>query len=50
MDIKKLTGDISVVGQIQLEDIANIALFLASDESRMVNGAVIPAEGGMSVY
>jgi NAD(P)-dependent dehydrogenase (short-subunit alcohol dehydrogenase family) len=31
-------------------DIANIALFLASDESRMINGAVIPAEGGMSVY
>jgi len=32
------------------EDIANIALFLASDESRMVNGAVIPAEGGASSY
>ena len=32
------------------EDIANVALFLASDESRMVNGAVIPAEGGASAY
>ena len=32
------------------EDIANIALFLAADESRMVNGAVIPAEGGISAY
>jgi len=32
------------------EDIADIALFLASDESRMVNGAVIPAEGGASLY
>ena len=32
------------------EDIANIALFLASDESRMVTGAVIPAEGGISAY
>ena len=32
------------------EDIANVALFLASDESRMVNGAAIPAEGGMSAY
>jgi len=32
------------------EDIANIALFLASDDSRMINGAIIPAEGGMSVY
>jgi len=31
-------------------DIANVALFLASDESRMVNGAVIPAEGGASAY
>lgn len=32
------------------EDIANVALFLASDEARMVNGAVIPAEGGLSKY
>ncbi|MSP43732.1 MAG: SDR family oxidoreductase [Alphaproteobacteria bacterium] len=32
------------------EDIARIALFLASDESRMVNGAVVPADGGMSAY
>ena len=31
-------------------DIANIALFLASDESRMINGATIAADGGMSVY
>ena len=31
-------------------DIANIALFFASDESRMINGATIPAEGGISVY
>jgi NAD(P)-dependent dehydrogenase (short-subunit alcohol dehydrogenase family) len=31
-------------------DIARIALFLASDESRMINGAVIPAEGGLSAY
>lgn len=32
------------------EDIANVALFLASDESRMVNAAIIPAEGGISAY
>jgi NAD(P)-dependent dehydrogenase (short-subunit alcohol dehydrogenase family) len=32
------------------EDLAAIVLFLASDESRMINGAVIPAEGGLSAY
>jgi NAD(P)-dependent dehydrogenase (short-subunit alcohol dehydrogenase family) len=32
------------------EDIANVALFLASDESRMITGAAIPAEGGRSAY
>jgi NAD(P)-dependent dehydrogenase (short-subunit alcohol dehydrogenase family) len=32
------------------EDIANIALFLASEESRMITGAAIPAEGGRSAY
>jgi NAD(P)-dependent dehydrogenase (short-subunit alcohol dehydrogenase family) len=32
------------------QDIANIALFLASDESRMITGAGIPADGGRSAY
>jgi NAD(P)-dependent dehydrogenase (short-subunit alcohol dehydrogenase family) len=32
------------------EDIANIALFLASDEARMITGATIPADGGLSAY
>jgi len=31
-------------------DMANIALFLASDESRMITGAAIPADGGRSAY
>jgi len=31
-------------------DIANVALFLASEESRMITGAVIPADGGRSAY
>lgn len=31
-------------------EIANVALFLASDEARMITAAVVPAEGGMSVY
>jgi NAD(P)-dependent dehydrogenase (short-subunit alcohol dehydrogenase family) len=34
----------------QPEDIAAIALFLASDESRMITGATIPADGGRSAY
>ena len=34
----------------QPEDVANIALFLASDESRMITGAAIPADGGRSAY
>jgi len=32
------------------QDIANIALFLASEESRMITGAAIPADGGRSAY
>ena len=32
------------------QDIARIALFLASDESRMITGAIIPADGGLSAY
>ena len=28
------------------EDIAALALFLASDEARHINGAIIPADGG----
>ena len=32
------------------EDVANIALFLASGESRMITGASIPADGGRSAY
>ncbi len=31
-------------------EIANVALFLASDEARMITAAVVPADGGMSVY
>jgi len=32
------------------EDVANIGLFLASNESRMITGAEIPANGGRSAY
>jgi NAD(P)-dependent dehydrogenase (short-subunit alcohol dehydrogenase family) len=31
---------------LEPEDIAALALFLASDESRKINGAIIPADAG----
>ena len=34
----------------QPEEIANIALFLASDESSYINGVVLAADGGWSAY
>jgi len=33
---------------LESEDIAGLALFLASDESCHINGALIPADGGWS--
>ena len=33
-------------GQLQPEDVANLALFLASDESKMINGALVAADAG----
>lgn len=32
------------------EDIGNVVLFLASSKSRMITGAIIPADGGRSAY
>lgn len=32
------------------EDIARVALFLASDEARMMTGVVVPVDGGLSAY
>jgi NAD(P)-dependent dehydrogenase (short-subunit alcohol dehydrogenase family) len=31
---------------LEASDIAALALFLASDESRYINGAIIPADAG----
>ncbi len=45
---ERMKGHPYAVGQP--EDIANIALFLASEESRMISGAIIPADGGLSSY
>lgn len=36
----------AIPGQLKATDIANLALFLASDESKMINGAAIPADAG----
>ena len=35
-----------IPAQLQPEDIANAALFLVSDEAKMVNGALVAADGG----
>lgn len=36
----------AIPGQLKAKDIADLALFLASDESKMINGAIIPADAG----
>jgi len=36
----------AIPGQLKPEEIANLALFLASDEATKVNGAIIPADAG----
>lgn len=39
-----------ILGPAHPIDIANVALFLASDEARMVTGIVLPADGGASAW
>jgi NAD(P)-dependent dehydrogenase (short-subunit alcohol dehydrogenase family) len=38
-----------LIGLIEPEDIANMAVFLASDESRMITGHVYPVDSGITV-
>ena len=40
----------SLLGPSEPADIANIAIFLASDESRRVTGAVLRVDGGASIH
>ncbi len=40
----------SLLGPSDPEDVANLALYLASDESRKVTGAVMRLDGGASIY
>ena len=42
-------ADSHLLGLIEPEDIANMALFLASDESRMVTGQVYPVDSGVTI-
>jgi NAD(P)-dependent dehydrogenase (short-subunit alcohol dehydrogenase family) len=39
-----------VPGTLQPEDIASMALYLASDEARMISGAIIPADAGWAAF
>lgn len=38
------------LGVGQPEDVANIALFLASDESRLTTGAILPVDSGLTAF
>jgi NAD(P)-dependent dehydrogenase (short-subunit alcohol dehydrogenase family) len=42
-------ADSHLLGLIEPGDIANMALYLASDESRMVTGQVLPVDSGVTV-
>jgi NAD(P)-dependent dehydrogenase (short-subunit alcohol dehydrogenase family) len=46
--LTKLT-EAHLVGLIEPEDIANMAVFLASDESRIVTGHVYPVDSGVTI-
>src|SRR6266513_2459528 len=42
-------ADSHLLGLIEPEDIANTALYLASDDSRMVTGQVLPVDSGVTI-
>jgi NAD(P)-dependent dehydrogenase (short-subunit alcohol dehydrogenase family) len=47
-NLQKL-ADAHLLGLIEPQDIANCALYLASDESRMVTGQVLPVDSGVTI-
>ena len=42
-------ADSHLLGLIEPSDIANAALYLASDDSRMVTGQVLPVDSGVTI-
>jgi NAD(P)-dependent dehydrogenase (short-subunit alcohol dehydrogenase family) len=42
-------ADSHLLGLIEPEDIASMALYLASDESRMVTGQILPVDSGVTI-
>ena len=42
-------ADSHLLGLIEPDDIAGMALYLASDESRMVTGHVLPVDSGVTI-
>jgi enoyl-[acyl-carrier-protein] reductase (NADH) len=42
-------ADSHLLGLIEPDDIAQMALYLASDESRMVTGQVLPVDSGVTI-
>ena len=42
-------ADSHLLGLIEPDDIASTALYLASDESRMVTGQVLPVDSGVTI-
>ncbi|HEX3418711.1 MAG TPA: SDR family oxidoreductase [Stellaceae bacterium] len=42
-------ADSHLLGMIEPNDIASTALYLASDESRMVTGQVLPVDSGVTI-
>ena len=53
LDKAEETGNDMIVARHLLglgepEDVANLALFLASDEARLITGAIVPVDSGTS--
>ena len=42
-------ADSHLLGRIEPDDIAGAALYLASDESRMITGQVLPVDSGVTI-